>query len=435
MSNIKSGEFMKKIKSIFWLYLAYFYGVFGILWIFFSDHLLNIWNLTDSQLQVYSFIKGSLFVLLTTCLFFYIGKKQKDHDQLKQEKEKLDMLINAMPDFVVFKDHESRWSQANEFAVKLYEIEDVDYKGKLDSELALFTEFFRGTLSNCEKTDELTWKSKEISRNLVKVPMRNGSYKCFDEIKIPMFHTDGSRKGILVIGRDISELKKTEEALVKNEKLVVVGELAAGIAHEIRNPLTTMKGFLQLVKEKNISIESCQDLLIQEIERINEIVTELLMLAKPQMHPFEEASIKEIIHNTISLMSTEANLNNVTLTLKADHDYTVSCSANQLKQVFINIIKNSIDSIANEGIIIINLLDYSKSEFLVRVQDSGCGMDEDRLKRIGEPFFSVKEKGIGLGMTVSFKIIKDHCGRVEVRSQLGEGTVVDVILPKCNPII
>ena len=101
---------MKKIKSIFWLYLAYFYGVFGLLWIFFSDHLLNIWNLTDFQLQVYSFIKGSFFVLLTTCLLFYIGKKQKDHDQLKQEKEKLDMLINAMPDFVVFKDQDKLYA-------------------------------------------------------------------------------------------------------------------------------------------------------------------------------------------------------------------------------------------------------------------------------------------------------------------------------------
>jgi PAS domain S-box-containing protein len=321
----KSGEIMKRVKSIFWLYLAYFYGAFGILWIFFSDHLLNIWSLTATQLQVYSFIKGTLFVLLTTCLFFYIGKKQKDHDQLKQEKEKLDMLINAMPDFVVFKDHESRWRQANEIAVKLYEIENVDYKGKRDSELALYTEFFRETLIKCGKTDELTWQSKDISRNLVKVPMRNGSYKCFDEIKIPMFHTDGSRKGILVIGRDISDLKKTEEILLKKEKLIVVGELAAGIAHEIRNPLTTMKGFLQLVKEKNISIDSCQDLLIQEIERINEIVNELLMLAKPQLQPFEEASVIDVIHNTINLMTTEANLNNVTLSLKVENDFTVSC--------------------------------------------------------------------------------------------------------------
>ena len=421
---------MKKIKSIFWLYLAYFYGTFGLLWIFFSDHLLNLWNLTDSQLQVYSVTKGSFFVLLTTCLFFYIGKKQKDHDQLKQDKEKLDMLINAMPDFVVFKDHESRWRQANKFAEELYEIENVDYKGKLDSELAVYTEFFRETLTNCGKTDERTWQSRKVSRNLIKVPMRNGSYKCFDEIKIPMFHTDGSRKGILVIGRDISELKKTEEALVKNEKLVVVGELAAGIAHEIRNPLTTVKGFLQLVKEKNISIETCQDLLILELERINAIVTELLMLAKPQLQPFEEATIKDVINNTINLMSTEANLNNVSLSLNADNDFTVSCSANQLKQVFINIIKNSIDSISKKGEILIYLLDYSKSEFLVRFQDNGCGMDEERLKRIGEPFFSVKEKGIGLGMTVSFKIIKDHGGRVDVKSQLGEGTVVDVILPK-----
>jgi two-component system, sporulation sensor kinase A len=130
--------------------------------------------------------------------------------------------------------------------------------------------------------------------------------------------------------------------------------------------------------------------LIQEIERINEIVTELLMLAKPQLQPFEEASIKEIIHNIVNLLSTEANLNNVTLFLKADQDFPVSCSVNQLKQVVINIFKNSIDSISTKGNCMINLTDFNEREFLVRFQDNGRGMDEERLKRIGETFFSVR---------------------------------------------
>ena len=128
-------------------------------------------------------MKGSLFVLVTSCLLFYIGKKQRDHNQLKQEKEKLDMLINAMPDFVVFKDHEGRWQQANVFAVNLYELNAVSYKGKKDSELALSTEFFKDTLLKGETTDELAWKTEKIVRNQIKVPMRDGSYKCFDTMK------------------------------------------------------------------------------------------------------------------------------------------------------------------------------------------------------------------------------------------------------------
>lgn len=423
---------MKKLKKLFGLYLAYFYGVFGFLWIILSDYILSIWKITGSELQIYSYVKGSFFILFTTVLLIYIGKKQRDHDQLKEEKEKLDMLINAMPDFVVFKDHEGRWVQVNEFGLKLFELEGVDYRGKKDSELGMYTDFYKAALEYCEQSDEEAWRKIVTSRCLEQIPMRDGSFKFFDAIKIPMFHDDGSRKGILVIGRDITDFKKTEEALLKTEKLVVVGELAAGIAHEIRNPLTTMKGFLQLVKEKNLPIESCQDLLILEIERINDIVTELLMLGKPQVQSFEKISINDVIRNTVNFMSTEANLKNVSLSVNIQHDNMVNSSANQLKQVFINIIKNSIDSISDKGEIQINLLDDNEEELRIRFQDNGCGMEPERLKRIGEPFYSVKEKGIGLGMTMSFKIIKEHGGRVEVQSKLGEGTIVDVILPKAK---
>lgn len=425
---------MKKLKKLFWLYLAYFYGIFGIIWILLSDYLLSVWKLSEPQLQVYGNLKGLFFILLTTLLLIYIGKKHSDHDQLKQEKEKLDMLINAMPDFVVFKDHEGRWLQVNQFGLELFELDGVDYKGKKDSELALYTDFYNESLKYCETSDEEAWGKIVTSRILETIPMRDGSYKFFDAIKVPMFHSDGSRKGILVIGRDITDFKKTEEALLKTEKLVVVGELAAGIAHEIRNPLTTMKGFLQLVKEGTIPIESCQDVIIHEIERINDIATELLMLAKPQHQLFEQMSITDVIYNTVNLMSTEANLKNVTLAVNADRDYYVSCSANQLKQVFINIIKNSIDSISTKGDIQICLSEHNENEFLIRFEDNGCGIDQDRLRRIGEPFFSVKEKGIGLGMTVSYKIIKEHGGRVDLRSEVGEGTIVDVILPKSKMI-
>lgn len=421
---------MKKLKKLFWLYIAYIYGLFGITWIIFSDYFLSILKLSNSQIQIYSNIKGFFFILLTTWLLWYIGKKHLDHDQLKQEKEKLDMLINAMPDFVVFKDHEGRWLQVNQFGLELFELDGVDYRGKKDSELARYTDFYKEALMYCETSDAEAWEKITTSRCLETIPMRDGSFKFFDAIKVPMFHNDGSRKGILVIGRDISDLKRTEEALLKTEKLVVVGELAAGIAHEIRNPLTSMKGFLQLVKEKTIPIESCQDLIIDEIERINDIVTELLMLGKPQIHSFEQMSVKEVIQNTVNLMSTEANLKNVTLSVNIEKDFKISCSANQLKQVFINIIKNSIDSISKKGKVQIKLMEENDNELRIRFQDNGCGMDQERLKRIGEPFYSVKEKGIGLGMTVSFKIIKEHGGRVELQSEVGEGTIVDVILPK-----
>ena len=245
-----------------WTYLACLLGVFGLIWTILSNDLSEKWNLSHAQFQLFNTITATYLILLTVYLLVLFINQQRVINRLKLEKEKLDMLFNETPDFIVFKDHEGRWSQVNKYGLELFELEDVEYKGKRDSELANDIDFYKDALIYCEGSDEEAWKKRERTRSLEKMPSRDGSYLYFDTIKVPMFDDDGNRKGIMVIGRDITDLKITEEALRKTEKLVVVGELAAGIAHEIRNPLTSMKGFLQLVKEEAICIDSCQDLLI-----------------------------------------------------------------------------------------------------------------------------------------------------------------------------
>ena len=236
-------------------------------------------------------------------------------------------------------------------------------------------------------------------------------------------------ENIVIISRDISERKKSEEILLQSEKLSIVGELAAGVAHEIRNPLTTIKGFVQLYKAENSSIEY-NDLVLNELERIEAITSELLALGKPQAVQLNRTNVRELIENTLELLSPQALLNNIQFKRKFEESpFIIKGEKNQLKQVFLNILKNAIEAMPQGGDIHINLQKGLADECIISIQDQGCGIPEELLPRLGEPFYSLKEKGTGLGIMICNKILKQHHGSITYKSKIKEGTLVEIKLP------
>ncbi|MFK9092203.1 ATP-binding protein [Bacillus salipaludis] len=236
-------------------------------------------------------------------------------------------------------------------------------------------------------------------------------------------------ENIVIISRDISERKKSEEALLQSEKLSIVGELAAGVAHEIRNPLTTIKGFVQLYKADNSSIEY-SDLLLSELERIDSITSGLLTLGKPQAIQLNRTNVRVLIEDTLDLLSPQALLNNIQFNLKVEESaFIITGENNQLKQVFLNLLKNAIEAMPNGGDIHVNLRKGLVDECIISIQDQGCGIPEELLPRLGEPFYSLKEKGTGLGIMICHKIIKQHHGSITYKSKVKEGTIVEIKLP------
>ncbi|MBM7663050.1 PAS domain S-box-containing protein [Bacillus mesophilus] len=405
------------------------YILIGIIWISSTGFALKNLDLSVESIFLLENFKGLFFVLVTALLLSKLIKKEKDVREITEEKEKLQMLIDCMPDAVVFKDGEGKWQQVNKYLLELFEIEDVDWKGKTDVEIAKHADFYHDALLYCVDSDEETWKAGSITRCLEFVPMKNGKFKTFDTIKIPSYFPDGTRKSLVVIGRDITDLKNAEEMLRQSEKLSVVGELAAGIAHEIRNPLTSIKGFLQLSNEGTINLSEYDDFLLGEIDRISEIVTELLLLAKPQKTDFEVCNLNSIVEEVATLMKSEALYKDVEINVHLSKSPFIMGHFSQLKQVFINILKNGMDAIGTKGIINISLIQENEEFVVVSFEDTGCGISKERLKRIGEPFYSVKEKGIGLGMTVSFRIVEAHKGKINIQSEVNKGTTVAVMLP------
>jgi two-component system sporulation sensor kinase A len=239
-----------------------------------------------------------------------------------------------------------------------------------------------------------------------------------------------NKAAVQVIIRDITEKRRSEELLLQSEKLSAVGQLAAGVAHEIRNPLTALKGFAQLLESSCMGPKRRYlDIMQNELDRIEVILNELLILAKPQAVKFSPQPIGALLQEVTTLLSTQAVLKNVVIESSVDpHGPMVNCEQNQLKQVFVNIIKNAIEAMPRGGRLSITAR-TDNEVVCIQFTDEGEGIPEDLVPKLGEPFFTTKEKGTGLGLLMSHKIILAHQGTIDISSVVGKGTTVSIVLP------
>ncbi|NUH86412.1 PAS domain S-box protein [Bacillus firmus] len=235
-----------------------------------------------------------------------------------------------------------------------------------------------------------------------------------------------NRNVFLIMIRDITQHKKTEEQLEVAEKLSVIGQMAAGIAHEIRNPLTAIKGFTQLQKESN---DEYAEIILDELSRIESIVSDLLVMAKPQEESnFTRTNLVLLLKGIITFINPQAILSNVVIDFEPSNPIYIDCEPDKIKQVFLNVIQNAIESMKKGGIIKL-ILTQENDKAVIEIIDQGIGIPEDRISKLGEPFYSTKEKGTGLGLMICQKIIKNHGGSMEFNSKIDEGTTVKITLP------
>ncbi|WP_165763694.1 MHYT domain-containing protein [Halalkalibacter urbisdiaboli] len=229
----------------------------------------------------------------------------------------------------------------------------------------------------------------------------------------------------------MKELKEREEMLIETEKLSLVGELASGVAHEIRNPLTTLKGFTKMIYQhsQEKSQKKYLKIMMDELDRINLIVDEFMVLAKPHLVNFEKKDLSQIINEVVTLLRTQAIIKDIEIvTVLEGHSFDLICEGNQIKQVLVNLIKNSIEAMSNGGKIYVKL-EKNGGRFVVSIIDEGEGIPQENLPLLGNPFYTTKKEGTGLGLMVTKKIIQNHNGTFKITSQPNNGTRVTVSLP------
>jgi two-component system, sporulation sensor kinase E len=223
-----------------------------------------------------------------------------------------------------------------------------------------------------------------------------------------------------------------ENFIFQSEKLLTVGQLAASVTHEIRNPLTSLKGFIQLLRTSGGQTEypsKYLDIMLKELKQIETFVDELSVLAKAQVKSYKKTNIISLLQDTLSLLKTQALTNNVYIKCEHESVRSVFCEEKQLRQALFNVIQNGIEAMPDGGILYVRIKLYDESYLKIEVTDHGMGIPEDRLLKLGEPFYSTKEKGTGLGLTLTYKIIENHQGKITIQSQVGCGTTVTILLP------
>ncbi|WML49522.1 EAL domain-containing protein [Neobacillus sp. PS3-34] len=342
---------------------------------------------------------------------------------LRESQEMYRLIAENMTDLIVIFDLEGKILYASPSHESILGYPSSYYEGR-----RLFDEFHPDDQGMHSIIFEETIKNKQSSHLEVRMSLCEGGWKLFESMLTPIFDENGSVRHIVGVAKDITDKRIAEELLWKSEKLSVVGELAAGVAHEIRNPITSIKGFFKLFQQGMIEPKYF-DVIHSEFDHIEEIINEFLTLAKTQAIDKKTIKVKKLIDDVTTLLESETNLKNIQIHKYDEESFQeILGDPNQLKQVFINLANNSIEAMPNGGNIHIEAQSEG-SHVIIKFSDDGVGMSEERIQSLGEPFYSNKEKGTGLGLMLCYKILKEHNGTIVFNSKEGFGTTAEVRVP------
>ncbi len=271
----------------------------------------------------------------------------------------------------------------------------------------------------------------KIWKGEIKNRAKDGAYYWVDTTIVPFLDEKNKPYQYVAIRRDISDRKRAEELVINSEKLAAVGQLASGVAHEIKNPLTTLKGYTEYLRDETRDDEKKKlfDILLEEIERINFIAGEFMVLGKPDTYDFSKTDVISTVKHIAFFLQNEAKKRNIKFEFDINVDEAfVNGEVSQLKQVFLNILKNAMEAMPSGGDILIKVYKKGK-EIELSFKDEGIGIPKNQLSRVGQPFFTTKQNGNGLGLMVSYKIIENHLGKIVLDSKEDAGTTFTILLP------
>jgi signal transduction histidine kinase len=222
---------------------------------------------------------------------------------------------------------------------------------------------------------------------------------------------------------------KNEEEIYRSERLRAVGELAAGMAHEIRNPLTAIRGFLQLSRGQAYNIAPWYEVIMGEVIRVTDLTAEFLQFSKPQAHLMKPERLGHCLERVLSLTESDAASRGHRISLElTGHAVMVHMDRDKIVQVLINLIRNAFEAMNDPGEVHIVLV-HEGDKAYTSITDTGSGIPEKALADIFNPFYTTKEEGTGLGLSLCQKIAHDHHGEITVRSEVGIGSMFTLELP------
>lgn len=337
--------------------------------------------------------------------------------QIKREKDFREKLLNRIFSSIITINKDNIITFANEPAAKILDME-------LDKLIGL--DYRQTNIKDLFSTDGLSGESieKEIQIN---------GRKVYINYRAQIIHNMDDNEEIIIIFRDITEEKLMQESIITKDKMQSLGNLITGIAHEIRNPLTSIKAYTQLIPKKIDDAKFREKIskdIPQEIDRLDKLVRDLLEYSKPRKPFMEKINLFEAVNNALLLLKNILEEKLIKVEIYIDKDITVQFDRNHLQQILINILLNAIDSMDKEVKKIIIVGERRQNSVNLSIKDNGCGIDKNILNRIFDPFFTTKANGTGLGLYVSYQLLSQNNGEISFDTVEGEGTTFTITFNK-----
>ncbi len=404
--------------------------------------VINHLNINGSDkfdpLIVIGFLDELIETVFARFSMFYQEKKTKEltenlenlASQLEQNQQYLQNILQASDAAIMVIDRNEKIVAWNKGAEKIFGYTQQEIIGKPSSYLIPSDEEHRDELNyirdEVNKKGSLeNYETERKTKTGEKIPVQLNVTK--------LQNSTGKYYGRTVIIKDVTEVKRLQQQIDQSEKLAVIGQLAAGVAHEIGNPLTSISSLVQILQRRSTDLFVKEQLsnIKENIDRISKIVRELVDLSRPPSNVEEVTQINDIIKTALGIVKYDKRVKEVSFETNLDEKSPfIKIVPDQLVQVFINILINALDAIEGCGKIKV-ISSHDEKNIYVDIIDNGCGIESKNIDKIFNPFFTTKEvgKGTGLGLAISYNIVKKVGGDIKVSSTLNKGSKFSVILP------
>jgi two-component system sensor histidine kinase HydH len=357
-------------------------------------------------------------------LLFLAQSYRTARTSLSRIKAFSDNLVQHMPIGLVAVDNNFKLTSVNQVAKSILLLADEEVIGE-NAEQVLPEELWQ-MLTNLDNEREIVEIEIDCNVSASKIiPLEVGATLLHDENRTFL--------GYVLLLKDLTEVRFLRKEIARSQRLASVGRLAAGVSHEIRNPLSSIKGFATYFKERYHDVPENQqisNLMIQEVDRLNRVVGQLHEFARPIKISKTSIKVGTFIENSLKLIERQAVENNIeiqsSITPEVDE---VFIDPDRINQVFLNLYLNAIESMGNSGKLTVTLAtNVRKGGIKIQVEDTGTGIGKDDMTNIFDPYFTTKASGTGLGLAIVHNIIEAHNGDIKVDSRLGRGTIVTILL-------
>jgi PAS domain S-box-containing protein len=366
-------------------------------------------------------------------------EKVRLQKELIETKNFLESIVEKAGDAISVVDLEGKVLYWNEGAGRIYGYQKEEVMGKRLSDF-LYPSDKRLRAEEEKSMGQLMGRVKkgEVVSNIeVKRQTKEGREIMTSMTISPLRDAEGRIIGASRMCKDITHLKKAEERLILAERLSCLGELTAGVAHEIRNPLAGIKINTQILTRKKDFPEMEKRLLVstqEGIEKIQKIVDDMLHFAKPKVSHFQLEAINDVVEKSLTILQTKLKKGNITPVFEGGEGLPkVRIDIHQVQQVLINLMLNAIQAMEMGGTLTLRTFAEAGGGVRVEVRDTGDGISPSHLKKIFDPFFTTKSEGTGLGLSISLKILENHGATIDVISEEGKGSIFTIHLPASQP--